>query len=139
MNKFKSKIIIGLHLVLHIMFSVLLLHPLLWYMFLFLLHFSNVYCFTVSLTYGFVVQVGVKSKTAEVQSKSENVILVDTNKNQVHILGDVLLEGLKMFDILHLSDVYCGIYFSNFLFFPLIRSNHCQYHISPNTKSYMQP
>lgn len=28
-------------------------------------------------------QVGVKSRTAEVQSKSGNVILVDANKNQV--------------------------------------------------------
>lgn len=81
----------------------------------------------------------MKSKTAEVQSKSGNVILVDTNKNQVRILVDVILEGLEMFNILHLSDAYSGIYFSNFLFFPLIRSNHCQYHISPNTKSYMQP
>ena len=85
-------------------------------MFLFLLHFSNVYCFTVPLTYEFVVQVGVKSKTAKVQSKSGNVILVDTNKNQVHILVDVILEGLEMFNILPLSDAYSGIYFSNLFF-----------------------
>ncbi|KVH94038.1 DENN domain-containing protein [Cynara cardunculus var. scolymus] len=45
---------------------------------------SSVIC--VSFPYIFLLyvdQVGVKSKTAEVQSKSANIILVDANKNQV--------------------------------------------------------
>ena len=45
------------------------------------------------------VQVGVKNKTNEVQSKLSNVILVDANKNQVSICVKRLLPTFNEDDI----------------------------------------